>query len=149
MSYFNRYGCDKNAFEEIINKGIESNKETMQFLKIQALEIYESARIRFEAEQSALVESERCKWGEYHESMWKAIEDVEKYLHNWFDPIVDQMCYQMWSGTREKFPQEIIGIFENSIGRVFDTISFQGLATQLIEEIFDEQEKKEITYATK
>lgn len=118
-------------------RGVFDSPETMNFLRQQCQEIFEEQKTIWQGKQTPEDLINKDFWGEYHV---EADKKMMKYLWNWSYELVQTIRVR-----NEKMPHSIASAFENILDSLIEDHSekfIEELASKLLNEIIDEEEKK-------
>lgn len=122
--------------EKITYAGIRRSKETLEFLKGQAKEIFEECRIDWINKHSAEEHKDEELYCEFER---EAHKKFKKYIWNWFNDI----CQQLYcSFDYSKYPPSICGIFESILTEAVASIDLWQISEEIMGDVYSEWEKK-------
>lgn len=122
---------DKEDFEKVVVESyIKDSKETFEFLRQQALEIFNECKDTWMIQQPYEDKINENLWNEFS---FDAQRKLQRYLMSWFWDVSSKISFQHF---HKEIPYELCLIFENWMDVLFQNITFQGLSEEMINEIF-------------
>lgn len=123
---------DTNTIEKIICQGIKNNPETMEFLRGEALAIFNISRLEWIAKQDS--EEDLNNPDLWDEFVLQAKRKFEKYVFKWFGQLSDEISF---TALYKQIPYSIMSIFSSLIEEALSYAMFYEISIPLIEEIYE------------
>lgn len=122
--------------EKISYTGIRRSKETLEFLKVQAKEIFEECRIEWMGKHNCEEQDDPELYCEFER---EAIKKFKKYVWNWFNDICDQLCFNF---DHSQYPPSICGIFQSILSEAVASVELWQISEEIMRDVYSEWEKK-------
>ena len=127
---------DQEKFDKFVINRIKESVETLEFLKGQALEIFEESREYWENKQNEEEKKDAEFWCEY---LNVAKNKFEKYLPDWLENIALEIPFCI---AEQSIPSPLVSIFRDSIFALVYEMDYQEISDIILEEIFENHLKK-------